>query len=1087
MHPTGSGGLGERLLRQMSLGLQDTQNDVDVRTTTEWQSHKYAEQADGYLVDRASGKAAAGQKYAYDDLYQETDIAYDKTFDDNGDYLFASEVAGFVNVRVEAFGDRDANEHNAAQRKRQEKLLIDEHKTRLIAFKDRALELEKLREARRQIEQVRARLETIHHRAFRPTTDRWYWLGSMTGTAIGRPTVPYWLVTEYIYAQYLPGSWRRDRFGSDGNYFQARNTDHIWVTTFLAEYNARMFQLISLTAEQLEFASNVYLAFRDSAFSQLLQLKGTGNSRDREYFGLLATLEFVKGTVAKALQPDTIARDAVTHDEVDPRLGVQLRFPQAAAAPPLQPTLGTSRPIADLFRELISGIPPAIALVDDPAKNAAFVRNGIELALDRFMHEDVFPSGLSPLAFTGTIDLLNATVMSDLLGAPSALKFFELLRGTPPALEATIGPITLKYTPFGAGLPEKDIQRALAFALLCAPDASGTLGMQSKPPEDGETTATFTVLSGAAPLFDVTLTKLSSNVVEAILDADDAFLRFWNETGISIIDPHYVTQAARLVLVSLFWNILLPTKAVQEAILYDLEVIVRTQVHLEGANAYSKLRQEFDKRLPFRIAMRPKAPTLASGAPVPVPPPGPGQGFQVLLNLRRDFNLAAHFVRELFRSTFAEKYDRNLIDKALLLPAGVPIPDDEKAFTFVSDVRFSADVIDVERLPAPLPPPPPAVALPDPLSRLFANPPQVVPLRLNDPVFFETWEKLYANLFYQNENEADAGVVAIKAKSYWRPFFRNMAENGAWARPDQGAIAALWNTVIDSEVAGRYLTARQRRAGGTVTSLSNLELKLTEGVDLPDNPAALEYEGEYRAKVALTALETTPVPALGILLQAMLVFEQSFYPNVQGKLDQAVANLVDKQQKMLDILHSALTNDPTLALDELKRLAAATYLPDPRFHMQAKFTGRFKFSAQFLTAVRAAYTDLQNLARLSDQARQVNGYGRRPRPLPYDYSALGGVPMDVLTCNTDSANGTRDYIDMQATDPGVLTQLRSCMAAMVAQHIFSIRLDAPDEYKSVVQHQRSPQQLKAAQQAMTQFVFDSVGAPGQRAWRVTFS
>jgi hypothetical protein len=194
------------------------------------------------------------------------------------------------------------------------------------------------------------------------------------------------------------------------------------------------------------------------------------------------------------------------------------------------------------------------------------------------------------------------------------------------------------------------------------------------------------------------------------------------------------------------------------------------------------------------------------------------------------------------------------------------------------------------------------------------------------------------------------------------------------------------------------------------------------------------------------------------------------------------------------VLQAALTNDPTLALNELKQLAAETYIPDARFHMQSQFTGRLKFTTQYSSAVRAAYTDLQNLARLSAQARKVNAHNRRPRPLPYDYSGLEGVPMDVLTCNTepalhaaphpDAGKPSRDYIDRNATDEHVLTQLKSCMAAMVAQHIFSIRLDAPDEYKSVVQHERSPQQLKAAQQAMTQFAFDRVGP---RAYRVTFS
>jgi hypothetical protein len=459
-------------------------------------------------------------------------------------------------------------------------------------------------------------------------------------------------------------------------------------------------------------------------------------------------------------------------------------------------------------------------------------------------------------------------------------------------------------------------------------------------------------------------------------------------------------------------------------------------------------------------------------------------------------NLAAHATRELFRATFAERYLRENIDAKLRVTdedLGKIVNPDAKNVTFEDDVPFAVDVIDVKRPQVALPvtpDAPPAIA--DIIAKL-SSPPPPVPLRLNDPVFGETWEKLYANLFFENPHEWQKNLGVDTIAPYWRPLFAALVkESDALDLDADGAFGALWKLVTSEPTAQRFFTVRQRKAGGTVGSSSGLDLKLTVGEDEPDNPAALEYERKFRKKTLATPGTAIPVPALGHLLQAMVIFEDGYYAGVRREVERDIDNMVEKQEKMLAVLHSALTNDSKLALDELKHLAAETYLPDPRFHMQAKFTGRFKFSAQFLTAVRAAYTDLQNLARTSSRGQaSLNQWGKRCiRPPAFDYAALLDVPMDVLTCNTDPApavpNGppTRDHLDVGACPEGALTQLRSSMAFLVAQHIFKARLDAPDEYKSVVQHARSPVQLAEAQRGMTQFTFARVGA---RAWRVDFS
>jgi hypothetical protein len=1066
-----NGALGERLLREMSLGLSYGQNDVDVRDASRRDPDrnlpsKYDERDDGYLVDKRTGELTDSQLYAHDDLQKDTDIAYDQIFDADSAYQFASEVAGFVNVRVDAFGDHNANEHNIAQRKRQEKLLIEERKTRLVAFKDRAVELEKLRAARRQVEQVRGRLGAIYHEALKPTVDRWYWLASMTGAAAGKKVVPYWLVTDYIYNQYVQSNWRVDRFSTDVDYFEASDADHAWVMEFLNLYNSRISTLLSLTNEQIAFARSVYLTFRDSAFANLLDLKGDKRAADRLYRGLLFTIDDVTGIAQVQTEKEAVAKDAVTRDEVDPGLPAsQLHFPTPADSPPEREALSTPT-LTEAFLAMVSAAFPTKA--DDIA---AEVSDGLKLALSELITGQ-FKMGLAAPGFVGLLELMKATLFSTELASPGDLAFHQLLRPT-AALTATFGQLTIVYTSFGKALlpvPFKNALRSVLLGDTTTHSVDCTVALDAK-----EKRLEFVVKSNGHKVFTVTVEHLDTTLPARALRA---FEEFGHRAKFAIAaDDRYQTQYARFFLSIFFWNTVMPLPNVREALLTDFDTTVRSPSYLALSNNYAAVRKNFDDLVPFRMLMRPNEPTLPQ-------PPNPGNGFQRLASLRHDFNIAAHFVRELFRATFVTKYDREKIDAQLRLPKDAIIADAEKEFTFVDDVRFSVDEINVIR-PASERPPEPGLtpALLNVIGPLVARPPP--PLRLNDPVFFKTWEKLYANLFFRNDNEKDADVA--DRLPYWRPLFRKLVESNSKTRgATDAAIPRLWEALTAQEVAPRYLTLRQRGAGGTISGLTNLDLKLTNGMDEPDNPAALEFEARFRNSAFQMgdALAKTPAQPLTLLLQAMLTFVDDYYPNILTKVDESIANLAETQEKAVKVLQSVLTNDSTLALDELKRIAADTYLPDPRFHMQAKFMGRFKFSALFLTAVRAAYSDLQSLARTSTQLREANNYGRRPRPLPYDYSPLEGVPMDVLTCNTDSDGGKRDYIDLATTDQAIFTQLRNCMAAMVAQHMFSIRLDAPDEYKSVVQHQRSPQQLKAAQQAMTQFAFERTGG---RAWRVTLT
>lgn len=1050
--------LGARLLRDLPIGLQENQQDVDVHTTPAFQAHArpYIPNEDGYLVERDTGLPVQSQKYAYDDLYKEVDLDWDQVFANDPDYQFACEVAGFVNVSVESLGDRGANEHRAAQRKQQEQLLIDERKARLIAFKDRVQELEKVREERRVTEAVRTRLATLHQQSFQPTVERWYWLGSMTGTAHARKAVPYWLLTDYIYDQYVSENLRRDRFAKDEDYFEPRAPAYAWVTAFLKAFSTRFGNLLSLSSEQLRFAYRVYLAFRDSVFAQLLNVRGAGADSDRRYNGLLTTLHIVHETIAATLAPTAIRQEAVTSEEADPALAKEeLHFPDKAdEMAPKTPLVPDRPPFTALFEEMVADVPNAPAMFTDATKRITFVDTGITRAFEQLMRQGIAP-GLSPTGFTDLLHLLKGTIASDVLGDPQALAVFKTL------IDPANSIASINRTFSAAFIAEKPLEqwKMLGFALWCLPDPTKKLKLAFDPPY------TFTLSNGPTRLVQFTVNNLTQTAENLIGLIRDTVKKFADAAVIPFADrPLLTTQYSRLLLSVLFWNTCLPGSDLQNPLLADLLALVQRSEIQGAANRYAALRLQLPAKVPLLTAMT-----------------GPnGPAFKVITALRQNYGLAAHFMRELFRSTFTEKYARTEIDASLRVTVA-PVPADD--VTFIDDVRANVPALDVIRLAAALPPPPPAIpGLPAAFAALVAPAAGAIgpPLRLNDPAFFETWEKLYANLFFSNSNEPDPAAGPIS--SYWRPLFRAIARAARRDMPDKAALAGLWESLV--ALGPRFFTSRQQRLDGTVADFSGLSLKLTQGEDEPDNAVALRFEDAFRLRLAAATAAATlipNVPGLGRLLQTMVFYEDVYYPWAVDEVNKAVAALTSTQQRMVQVLQDALTNTNTSVVKELKELAAGTYIPDPRFHMQAKFVGRFKFSAQFLSAVRAAYADLQSLARTSAKLRALNDDGRRPRPLPYDYSPLENVPMDVLTCNTDSAGGTREYLDLTATDLGIFTQLRSCMAAMVAQHIFAIRLDAPDEYKSVVQHRRSPQQLKAAQQAMTQFVFYRTSGTGWRA------
>jgi hypothetical protein len=370
---------------------------------------------------------------------------------------------------------------------------------------------------------------------------------------------------------------------------------------------------------------------------------------------------------------------------------------------------------------------------------------------------------------------------------------------------------------------------------------------------------------------------------------------------------------------------------------------------------------------------------------------------------------------------------------------------------------------------------------------------------------------MYANLFLPNRYEYATAALPNPTVPYWRDHFRQLVDtqqtrisaepNGPWAR--HTALSTIWSAVERNKL---YFTASQVHQKG-VPGIDEFSLKLVTGSD-PEGNVAIEQRLAYRKMVNLVlgkwnrSVVPTPatfpmpngsmtdsIPPMAIF-QALVIYVLYYYPIASENLHKQLDQLNKTQTKMLELIQASLTNDPSLALDELKLLAHETYLPDARYHMQSKYTGRLVFKALFITALHAAYANLQHLAHLPPPP-EVNRYGKRPRTVPIDYRHLQGVPLDVISANTDPAVDektkapTRDYIDMTttSTSTSTLMMLRSGMGAMIAQHIFGIRLNAPDEYKSVIQHKRAPGELAAAQKAMAKFRFSKTGKP--RGWTVT--
>jgi hypothetical protein len=1130
-----SGPLGQRVLHQLQLGLRDDQNDIDLRDDDHRETdaelrRQYRPRSNGQVVNRANG-AAVPQAQLFDDLHINTEIAYAKRWDNNDDYKLAAATAGRANIGVEAFIEANNVDYNRSMQQQQQALLIEERKKRFLAFSERNTELVEMQKTRRAIEDVIDRLNAIHKNCTMTAT-RWYWLAGVTGVMPrsaatksealqekmeARP-LPFWLLTNYVLWQYEHLD-QPTNYAADMQYWKSRGPQRDWGMMFLERFDKSISTLLSLNAQQRRFASALYLTLRDSVLSRTLRLASpTGttpplraneeapaavaqlfplapDSEDREtatYEGLLLTAERLRSRVNDTTTEKAIKARSVTWAEVaSPGTAENVNIKNRDAKL-LEKELTYAHPgwhiFADKLVELLTAPTETTRLDIDTVFQANealerdFFTNGVVKAINAAVDN---LDGLDLNGCGGWIGLLQTTFARP--DVWSDARFNEVFVSDLHLKVAVNGQnIALKLI-YDDAVTEAVRLDAFAYGFLWG---DNTLSRFMTTVEFGDAPSgrtdvvRFRVTTSRIPamtIFTMVLSDLSPTLIAALQMVGSnlrLLLAQLDLLNIAGVQPGFsgrcISDINRVMMFLLFWSLGLRTEPVVEALLKGFNDAVRGSSTMRSDNkALDIMKAEFETKTPF----------LRRVTEDIVP---------LLQYLQNDHNMGAHFYRELIRTTFVGAYSRDNIDPRLRMTA-----NGYGNQLYTNDVKVEAEVIPVKSMSA------------NTISAVVAPVvPVDQPYQLNDTIFFETWEKMYANLFLVNRLEYVTFLNADATLPYWRTSFeQNLASSKQAIQnaPDQAnkpfALTSIWQIVSKDR---RFVT-RMQQNHNAIPEIHHLMLKLVKGMD-PEDDVAVKLRLKYNSTIEFalahwdrnvmsarmrlplpngTFRETSPAISL---LQALMIFALYFYPVAVANLQQQLDKLDRTQTRMVDLLQASLTNDPSLALGELKQLAHETYLPDARYHMQSKYTGRLVFTELFIAATHAAYADLQHLAHLPPPP-EFNMYGKRSRAVPIDYRHLQGVPLDVLSANTDPAVDektkatTRDYVDMTTTSTSTLMMLRSGMAGMIAQFIFDIRLDAPDQYKSVIQHKRAPLQLAAAQKTMAKFRFSKTGK--LRGWTVT--
>lgn len=1083
VQPSSSGtGLGQRVLQQMALGIRDDQNDIDVRDPkTRANSieedrlrRTYQPRQNGEVVDRRTGNPVPEQKYLGDTLYTDTEISFDKIWEGNDDYKLATETAGHANISVEAFITQNNGEHIRAVSAHQRDLLIEERKKRMVSFAARNNELREIQKTRKEIETVMQRLHNMYI-GILPTIRRWYWLGSFTGTLppatpLADPTivqlgaqvpVPFWLMTEYVRWQYMHLT-EKNLFTSDGQIWTEAHPNASWTLQYLTQISETFDGILSLTDEQRRFASAVYLILRDGVFTKLLKVvdpAGSAGSPPHLYKDLFTVVDQVRSQIQKTISKETIRSEAVTRSELDATMADEdIELFQKKEA--IKKVASTEDVLDQVLRTSVIQI-----FADGNDTGAAFdfndfLTSNVGKSIGQRFFDQGFLlgfanlakllDGVSPAGLGAWISLLHTSIAH--VSIPYADSSFQKAFVEKDATVFTMGDGQRVDIAFDPAIPRNRRFELIEYAVLWnLPPKGGKTDLTHKrdPVMDTEK---FDLKIGATVVLSITFSHLGPEVIKGIKELADSgttlIEAIFKKSPDMIPAGRWQQDVTRQILTLVFWSIVMRSRTFLGSFLDSLTAFGRNVEDHKIINTRTKFlaNNEFIK--------------LALAEPIPL-----------LSELRKEVAIPLHFYRELFRTLYLDDFERSNITESVLVTETKP-----DSLLFKKDVKSETDTI-----------------APDKTK--------------NDTLFLSVWDKLYANFFLPNPEEyargARPGEVSIP---YWRNSLARAVEgkkplDDGKKRPDDGTFSSLWRYIVADH---RFTTQRMRLTGGV--SAQDLALNITKVGETESQVANIQkyafnvkVEGllnQWKNRLVSERMQillpdqsvTGAVPPMTIF-HTLIIFTQAYYPEAISELRTQLENADATLAKMIDILQASLTNDPSLALKELKQLAHETYLPDSRYHNQSKYTGRLVFTALFIAATHVAYVNLQHLAHLPPPP-EFNMYGKRPRIVPVNYSYLRDVPLDVLSANTNPANDAsgapmRDYIDMTtpSSSTSALMMLRSGMGNMIAQHIFGVRLNAPDEYKSVIQHKRAPGELAAAQKAMAKFRFSKTGKP--RGWSVT--
>jgi len=443
----------------------------------------------------------------------------------------------------------------------------------------------------------------------------------------------------------------------------------------------------------------------------------------------------------------------------------------------------------------------------------------------------------------------------------------------------------------------------------------------------------------------------------------------------------------------------------------------------------------------------------------------------LLCSLADYTDLAAHFYREVFRSTFLSPYDRLRIHA-------------DHRITAQNEEDLLHDVLrgDV------------------PKNAFFTR------LDSGNETSFRliTWEKLYANLFHP----------PLAGSGYWRKGLVDLTEDTARTAA-QTAFDSIWGRITTDSNSERYWpggTLPVSDAGIPVFS----ELHLAFAPALPDpalvagpapgpggpGPAvAPEHPQDVHLQETLydavaqllerswnqDVMNVRQYAAPTQLLQHMMVFTLGYYPRLSRLLLERQRDIDRGIAETHDFLRAVSSNDPNYVWKEVSTIMRNMYIPESEYHMSGFFTGRMMMLAFVTAAANLAYNALQGLA---DESIRFRASGQLPPGAP-DYSHYKNVPMDVVTAffgdGKEDAPRERDYIDIQQTSSTILGMLRSSVAFLIQQYVCEVRLQVPEQYKTIRQYERAPLTLMTAHHGMLPYRFHVLASNGPQwhVWQVT--